>query len=48
MNKYSTIAMSFLEKEEHERTRLKQITLKWAKISRDRAKEDASNAARAP
>jgi len=48
MNKYSTIAMAFSEKEEHERTRLKQIAFKWAKISRDRAKEDASNAARAP
>ena len=48
MNKYSTIAMAFSEKDEHERTRLKQIALKWAKINRDRAKEDASNAARAP
>jgi hypothetical protein len=48
MNKYSTIALALSEKEEHERTRLKQIALKWAKINRDRAKEDASNAARAP
>ena len=48
MNKYSTIFLALSEKEEHERTRLKQIALKWAKINRDRAKEDASNAARAP
>jgi hypothetical protein len=48
MNKYSTIAMAFLEKDEQERTRLKQIALKWAKINRDRAKEDGSNAPRAP
>jgi hypothetical protein len=48
MNKYSTIALALSGKEEHERTRLKQIALKWAKINRDRAKEDASNAARAP
>jgi hypothetical protein len=48
MNKYSTIALALSEKEERERTRLKQIALKWAKINRDRAKEDASNAARAP
>jgi hypothetical protein len=48
MNKYSTVALALSQKDEHERTRLKQIALKWAKINRDRAKEDASNAARAP
>ena len=48
MNKFSSIAVTILKNDEQERTRLKQIVSKWAKIARDRAKEDASNAARAP
>jgi hypothetical protein len=47
MNKFSSIAAKILKNDEQERTRLKQIVSKWAKIARDRAKEDASNAARA-
>lgn len=47
MNKFSSIDVTILKADEQERTRLKQIVSKWAKIARDRAKEDASNAARA-
>jgi hypothetical protein len=42
------IALTILQNRDSERARLKQIALKWAKIAREKAKEDSSNAARAP
>jgi hypothetical protein len=38
----STSVLSTLQREDRERTRLKKISLRWSKISRERAKEDFS------
>jgi hypothetical protein len=36
----STVALTAVQREDRERARLKQISLKWAKIAREKAKED--------
>jgi hypothetical protein len=49
MNVSPASAISILRNGDQERARLKEMSLKWARISREKAKEDAStqNAARA-
>jgi hypothetical protein len=39
--KYTSV-LTALQREDHERARLRKIALKWAKISKERAKEDCS------
>jgi hypothetical protein len=40
--KTSTRAPMILQNRDHERARIKQISLKWARISREKAREDLS------
>jgi hypothetical protein len=39
-NPKSTAALTAVQREDHERVRLKEISLTWAKIAREKAKED--------
>jgi hypothetical protein len=39
--KYTSV-LTALQREDHERARLRKISLKWGKISKERAKEDCS------
>ena len=47
MKNFPASAFAILQNRDRERARLKQIALKWARISRERTKEDFSTQNRA-
>ena len=42
MNNIPALSLTILQNRDREQARIKQISLKWARISREKAKEDFS------